>query len=246
MPDENEFKCSECGKILYSQDALQQHADAKHGKKDEQKQGPKRSMKAGYILGIVVVIVIIGVWFAMGIKTPTYTPKNELRDKFMGNESSNVTLTEFSDYECPFCARFDKDTEQQIIQSYVDTGKIKLVFKNFPLPSHANAEKAAEAAECADDIGGLDAFWQLHEIMFKNNNLLSVSNLKKYAGQIGLNTTEFDACLDSGVMRGRVTLEQKDGQNLGVTATPTFFVNDQKIEGAQPFNIFKSAIDSKL
>jgi len=155
-------------------------------------------------------------------------------------------MVEYSDYECPFCATFDRNTEPQIIQNYVDTGKVKIIFKNFPLPSHADAQKAAEAALCADDIGGNSSFWQMHEIMFKNNNMLTESNLKRFASQIGLNMSEFNACLDSSAMRSRVQLDINDGRQMNVSSTPIFFVNGNKIEGAQPYATFQAAIDSAL
>ena len=163
-----EFECPDCGKVLYSEEALQQHRQAKH-EKQEQKREKGKSRRNLYIAGTIIVLAVIGIVLAAGIKPPAYTPKTEPAEKFLGNGSANVTLTEFSNYECPFCTSFDKNTEPQIIQAYVDTGKVKLVFKNFPLPSHANSEKAAEAAECAYDIGGSDAFWQLHKKMFANS-----------------------------------------------------------------------------
>ncbi len=242
----SEFKCNECGKVLYSEEALLQHKQAKHTKQDAKKEGPTKSRGKIIAAGIVILIILIGGYLALTIKAPSYTPKTEPHDEDLGNASAPVTLEEFSDYECPFCASFDTNTEPQLIANYVDTGKVKIIFKNFPLPSHTNAEKAAEAALCADDVGGIDSFWKLHEVMFKNNNLLTVSNIERYASDIGLNMTEFNACLDSGVMRARVVLDQADAQKLGVTATPTFFIGTQRIDGAQPYATFANALDSAL
>ncbi len=240
-----EFECPECKKKLFSEEALQQHTQAKHAKQEEKK--PKRHIKKSYIaVAIIIILVAAGAYAALSFSPSRYEVKTPDDDNFLGDAGAAVTLTEYSDFQCPFCARFFRDTEPQIIKDYVDTGKVRFVYRHFPLPSHSNAQKAAEAAECAADMGGQDAFWQMHEKMFQNSNLLSESNLKRFAGEIGLNTTEFNACLGSGMMRSRVVRDQQEGQRLGVTATPTFFVNTQKIEGAQPFSAFKTAIESKL
>lgn len=240
-----EFECAECRKKFGSEEAMQQHTNAKHAKQGEQK--PKRKIKKPHIAAAVIIILIAaGAYFAMSFTPAQYQVKTPDDDNFMGNESATVTMTEFSDFQCPFCARFFRDTEPQLKKDYIDTGKIRFVYKHYPLPSHSNAQKSAEASECAADIGGQGAFWQMHDKMFQNNNLLSVSNLKRFAREIGLNGTDFDACLDSGAMRGRVLRDQEEGKKLGVTGTPGFFINDQKIEGAQPFSAFKAAIESKL
>ncbi len=240
-----DFKCGQCGKVFYSEEALQQHTNAKHAVQEAQK--PKRKIKKSYVAAVVVVILIAaGVYFATSITPVQYQVKTPDDDNFLGNESAVVTVTEFSDFQCPFCARFFRETEPQLKKEYTDTGKIKFVYKHYPLPSNSNAQKSAEASECAADIGGQDAFWQLHDKMFQKNNLLSAGNLKRFARETGLNGTDFDLCLDSGAMRQRVLKDQEEGRKLGVTGTPAFFINGQKIEGAQPYTVFKTAIESKL
>ncbi len=243
-----EFECKECGKKLYSEEALQQHTQAKHtARQEEKKESGKKIIKKSYIAAVIVVVIIgAAAYFAMTGSTAKYEMKTPDEDNFMGAENATVTVTEFSDFQCPFCFRFFRDTEPQIKKEYIDTGKVKFVYKHFPIPTHSNAQKAAEASECAADIGGQDAFWQMHDKMFQNNNLLSASNLKRFAAETGLNMTDFNLCLDSGIMRARVARDNEEGRKLGVTGTPAFFVNGQKIEGAQPFSVFKSAIDGKL
>jgi len=241
-----DFKCPKCEKVVYSEDALQQHMAAKHS--EQQKPERKaREFKTSYLVAIVVIALIAaGAYVAMSYTPLTYKIRMTDNTKVLGNPNATVTLTEYSDFECPFCARFATDTEPQIVTNYVDTGKVKIVYKEFPLPIHENAEKAAEAAECALDIGGQDSFWKLHDLMFQNNDLLTISNLKKFAGEIGLNATQFSACLDSGATRGLVQADISEGTQLGIQGTPYFLVNGEAISGAQPYDVFKTAIDSKL
>lgn len=108
---------------------------------------------------------------------------------------------------------------------------------------HENAQKAAEASECADEQG---KFWEYHDTIFENQNLIDISSLKKYAADLGLNTAEFDSCLDSGEMASEVQKDFKDGQSYGVQGTPAFFINGIPISGAQPYEVFEQAIESQL
>jgi protein-disulfide isomerase len=164
-------------------------------------------------------------------------------DAVIGDDDAPVTIIEFSDYECPFCGRFYSQTYGQLKEQYIDTGKAKLVFRDFPLSFHQNAQKAHEAAECAGDQ---DAYFEMHDMVFENQQSLSVSALKGYAGQIGLDQVTFDECLDSGTHAAEVQQDFRDGQAAGVSGTPTFFVNGVKLVGAQPFSAFQQAIDAEL
>lgn len=164
-------------------------------------------------------------------------------DAVKGNSDAPVTIIEFSDYECPFCGRHFEQTYSQIVKEYVDTGKVKLVFRDFPLDFHESAQKAAEAAECAGEQG---KYWEMHDKLFENQNALDVDSLKQYAKDIGLNTANFDSCLDSGEMEDEVKEDMVDGQNYGVSGTPAFFINGRLLTGAQPFSAFKEIIDSEL
>jgi len=163
-------------------------------------------------------------------------------DPAIGPEDAPVLIVEFSDYQCPFCARSALETFPQILETY--EGKIRLVFRDFPLTSiHSNAQKAAEAAECADDQG---QFWAYHDILFQNQQALDLDSLKAYAQQLGLDTDAFNECLDSGQYASEVQNDLAQGQSYGVTATPTFFVNGRLLRGAQPFSAFRVAIEREL
>jgi protein-disulfide isomerase len=165
-----------------------------------------------------------------------------------GPVDASVTVVEFSDFQCPYCARFTQETLPAILSNYSD--KVRFVFMNFPLTSiHANAEKAAEAAECAYDQG---AFWEYHDLLFQNQAALDADSLKGYAASLGLNASQFNECLDSGEKADEVekdmTAAQKAVQEAGLDrfGTPAFFINGNHLGGAQPFDVFKQAIDAAL
>ncbi len=163
-------------------------------------------------------------------------------DPSLGNENAPITIVEFSDYQCPFCARFEETTFVELKEKYVDTGLVRIVFRDFPLTSiHQYAQKAAEASECADEQG---KFWEYHNMLFKNQNALAVNNLKSYAFTLGLDTQKFDSCLDSGKYEDEVNKDLQDGIEYGVTGTPAFFVNGKLLEGAQPLSAFEELINS--
>jgi len=164
-------------------------------------------------------------------------------DAVLGEANAPVTIIEFSDYECPFCGRHYSQTYEQIKKDYVDTGKVKIVFKDFPLSFHENAQKAAEAAECSGEQG---KYYEMHDKLFENQDALSVSNLKAYAKELALNTNDFNQCLDSGEMASEVQEDFKQGQEAGVRGTPASFVNGKFISGAQPYSVFKAAIEAEL
>lgn len=165
----------------------------------------------------------------------------------LGNKDAKVTIVEFSDFQCPFCKSFFQNTFPEILKKYIDTGKIRLVFQNLPLPFHINAEKAAEAGECANRQG---KFWDYHDLLFINSQSdgtgLDTASLKKYANQLGLDTQKFNQCLDNGEAAAIVKADQTNGQNNGVSGTPTFFINGTKILGAQPMATFTQVIDGLL
>jgi protein-disulfide isomerase len=164
-------------------------------------------------------------------------------DSVKGDPDAPVTIVEFSDYECPFCARFYNDAYQQIKSKYIDTGKVKLVYRDFPLSFHQNAQKAAEAAECA---GEQDKYYEMHDLLFEEGVEGGVTKYKQYANRIGLNSAKFDVCLDSGAMAQEVRKDFSAGQQLGVSGTPAFFINGQKLVGAQPFSAFEPLIEQAL
>lgn len=164
-------------------------------------------------------------------------------DDVKGDENAPVTIIEFSDFECPFCGRYIEQTYPQIVESYIETGQVKYVFRDFPLSFHQNAQKAAEAAECAGEQG---MYWEMHDELFANQEALDIDSLKGYAEDLGLDTEEFNECLESGEMYDEVQADMADGSRYGVQGTPAFFVNGQLLSGAQPYSAFEAAIEAAL
>jgi protein-disulfide isomerase len=164
-------------------------------------------------------------------------------DHILGDENAPVTIIEYSDFQCPYCGRLYRNALKDIKENYVDTGKVKFVFRHFPLSFHEFAQKAAEAAECAGEQG---KFWEYHDKLFENQNALKIDDLKKYASELGLDTTQFNDCLDSGKYKERVKSDSSLGQSQGVSGTPASFVNGIKVSGAQPFSAFQQIIEAEL
>lgn len=171
---------------------------------------------------------------------PRYTVPTSAKDPVRGNPAAAVTIVEFSDYQCPFCARVNP-TLDRIRQTYGD--RVKIVFKDFPLPNHLEAPKAAEAAHCA---GEQRKYWEMHDAIFANQRNLHIPSLKQTARAIGLDGSAFDACLDSGKYAGLVQEGLALGSKMGVNSTPTLYVNGRPVIGAMPFDVFKQVIDEEL
>ncbi len=157
-----------------------------------------------------------------------------------GASSAPITIVEFSDFQCPYCSRAE-ETVTKVLKAY--DGKVRVVYRDYPLPFHAQAEKAAEAAHCAGDQG---KYWEMHEKLFANQKALEPAALKGYAKDLSLDQGKFDKCLDSGDKAKVVETNKKAGEKVGVTGTPAFFVNGYQLSGAQPFEEFKSIIDQEL
>jgi protein-disulfide isomerase len=157
-----------------------------------------------------------------------------------GPEKAPVTIVEFSDFQCPFCSRA-ASTVEQVLENY--PGKVRVVFRHFPLEFHKQAPKAAEAAICAQDQG---KFWEYHDTLFKNQEKLMPDDLKQHAQSIGLDSAKFEECLNSGKHAELVKKDMAAGQKAGVTGTPAFFINGMMISGAQPIDEFKRLIDAEL
>jgi protein-disulfide isomerase len=161
---------------------------------------------------------------------------------FVGKADAKVTLVEYSDFQCPFCAK-GHEVINQIKKKYGN--KIKIAFKHFPLPFHNHAKVAAEASMCANEQK-MSYFWEFHDAMFLDQAKLSKEDLKAKARKIGLDGNKFDQCLDSGKFTAYVNKDMEDGKTVGVKSTPTFFVNGKLISGAQPIEVFSEVIDSEL
>jgi len=195
--------------------------------------------------------------FLQGSAAPSNLPPPNLTvsvddDPFKGDKNAKLTLIEFSDYQCPFCARHFRETLPQLEREYINTGKVKYVFRDFPIESiHRDAFKAAEAANCAGEQG---KYWEMHDRLFQNQNQLGVEELPKHAQAIGLSLSVFQQCLDSGKQAAEIRKDMEHGQRAGVNGTPTFFLGVQDsdnqtikvlkvIRGAQPYGQFKEAIE---
>lgn len=160
-----------------------------------------------------------------------------------GNSDTPITVVVFSDFECPYCANLNMYVVYQIQRDYVDTGEVKLIFRNFPLDEHEFAQKAAEAVECAYEQ---DMFWEMHDKLFENQNSLGVNELKQYAVDLGLNTEQFNSCLDSGKYASEVENDVQEGQSYGVSGTPTIFINGIAIVGQHSYSKFRQIIEDEL
>ena len=171
-------------------------------------------------------------------------------DAMLGEDSAPITLIEFTDYQCPFCSRFFTQTYPQIKKNYVETGKVKYVVRDFPLSFHPNAQKAAEATECADEQ---DQFWAMHDVIFSkqadwSNSSDPTTNFVQYARDLNLDVNDFQECLSSDAMAEEVRKDLADGSAAGIDGTPGFWVlgpngKSQKISGAQPYTNFSAAFD---
>lgn len=180
-------------------------------------------------------------------------------DPVLGNKNAPVTLIEFSDYECPFCKKYFTETYPQVKKDYIDTGKVKMVFRDLPLGFHQNAPKEAEAAECARKQGGDSVYFKYHDQIFtkttSNGTGLALDQLPVIAKGLGLNTGKFQQCLDSGEFKNEVEKDLADAGKVGASGTPTFFIGKStgdgeidgiKVVGAQPYSAFKTIIDELL
>ena len=157
-----------------------------------------------------------------------------------GPKDARVTIVEFSDFECPYCGSAH-DTVEQVMTTYA--GKVRLVYRQFPLSFHPHAAKAAEASLCAADQG---KFWEYHDVLFKNQKKLEATDLKAHASEVGLHAQKFGQCLDSGDKKKAVDADQQAGLAAGVGGTPAFFINGIFLNGAQPIDEFKKVIDGEL
>ncbi len=155
-----------------------------------------------------------------------------------------LTIVEYGDFQCPACGAFFEQSLPAIRARYIDTGKVRWIFRHFPLRSiHPFAESAAQAAECAADQG---EFWAYHDTLFERQPNLSDEDLKSYAADLGLDQAAFDDCLDSGEKADRVQRDVNSGNDLGISGTPGFLIGDQVIVGALDTMTFGAMIDDLL
>ena len=227
--------------------------------------GPSIGIGAG-----IAIVSILATFFVISIiddnpelkfeeKSPTQDAKEVTLSLFtvnaspyLGNENALITLVEFGDYQCFFCNKFFHETEGSILKNYIETGKVKMIFKDFTIIG-PDSVAAAHAAHCANDQG---KFWEYHDSLYnnwagENNGWASLDNLTKFANDIQLNEETFVKCMNDGRYQQLVTASNNDARTLGLTGTPGFFVigpDNQitKIGGAQPFDVFESLFESEL
>jgi len=172
-------------------------------------------------------------------------------DPVKGREDAPVIIVEFSDFQCPFCRRFSLQTLPQIKSEYIDTGKVKLVFRDMPLSFHNFARDAAKAANCAGKEG---KYWEMHDLLFSTGNL-SPQDLRNHARQLGLDMKKFEACMQDPEVDAEITKDMRDAEQYGIRGTPTFIIGKNKggstfegeiVRGALPFEAFKNVIEKYL
>lgn len=158
-----------------------------------------------------------------------------------GNSKAPVTIVEFSDFQCPFCSRAVPALER--IKSEYGPDKVRIVFRDMPLPSHDRAVPAANAAHCANEQG---KFWEMHNVLFENQGKLADADLKEHAKKAGVDLAKFTACFDAKKFQGDIDKSRAEAEKLGISATPSFVINGTLLQGAQPFEKFKEKIDRAL
>jgi protein-disulfide isomerase len=161
-------------------------------------------------------------------------------DPASGPATARVEIVEFSDFQCPFCERV-MPVLKQLTAKYPT--QVKLVWKDFPLPSHPDAKPAAEAAQCAREQG---KFWEYHDKLFANQSQLTAENFKQWAGQLGMDAAKFNACVDNATHRQLVQADMQEGQRDGVSSTPTVFINGRALIGALPIEAYEEVIQEEL
>jgi len=233
------------------------------------------------IVGIAVGTFFAGYFVASTVNEPEYVTKSQLQDllsgaqpaaagpaapqklvvsldddPMIGNPNAPVTIVEFSDFECPFCARFHQQTLPLIMENYVETGAVNIVYRDFPIDSiHPNARIAHIASECADEQG---RFWPYHDVLFERQSEWSdlgpgdvVGRVITYAEMLSLDAGAFASCLGDPRIDAEIDADKSEGSRYGASGTPAFFIgNDEAgyelVEGAKPFESFARVIDQKL
>lgn len=251
----DKVNCEECNRTFKDSDGLTQHNASKHNQSAQiitPSNGSDNStikITKGKLYGFLFVIIMgVFLFWAVSGSFGSNGTGNVIavsgEEHILGNPDAPVSIIEYSDYQCPVCQRFWQATLPDIKREYIDTGKVNLVYRNFPLThAHPMAQASAEAAECVAELGGNDAYFEYHDTLFSNQHSLSNNNLKIWAQNQGFDISE---CLDSGKYRRKVQSDFANGQSQGVRGTPSFFVNGQAISGAQPFSVFQRMIESNL
>jgi protein-disulfide isomerase len=171
---------------------------------------------------------------------PPILPVSIDDDPSVGRADAPITIVEFSDFQCPYC-KLSAPVIRELVQQY--PGQLKVVYRDYPGPNHPYAVQAAEAAQCAGDQ---HSFWEYHDLLFDRQVEESGWNFRALANELQLDAATFAACLESGRHREEVMKDLRDALKLGISSTPTFFVNGRPLVGARPVADFRALIDSFL
>lgn len=212
-------------------------------------------MKKYYFLAISAIAAIIATYYLLA---PNETPQEEKittqsliqnGSPIMGNPNAPITIVEWGDYQCTFCYKFHQSSKDILVEEYVKTGRINFVFRDFPL-NGPDSILAAQASYCADDQG---KYWEYHDEIYKNwdgerTGWVTRQSLEQFANTVGLDLVQFNKCLDDKKYERKVLENEKFGVKIGIKATPSFLIFDNekitKIEGNQPFSVFRQVIDT--
>lgn len=217
-------------------------------------------VKKGFLLGIIISIISIGViliYSTSSVETENTdvrlhgTVSTAMGSSILGSSSAPITIVEFGDYQCHQCYNWFHNTKPSLFQNYVDTGKVNFVFVDLAFLGR-DSPKAAQASYCAEDQG---KYWEYHTQLYNSqesqidNGWANSERLKSFAFSLGLDVELFDSCLDSGKYAKRVQYNVAEAKKLGVSGTPTFFIIDpngqqEKLVGAQPYSVFTKILDS--
>ncbi len=174
-------------------------------------------------------------------------------DAVLGDADAPVTIVEFSDYQCPYCSKFYTGAYQDLKTNYIDTGKVKIVFRDFPLSFHAGAYPASLAAECVREQEGDEAYFEMHNMIFEDQGILggdagSVKDgLAGFATEVGVgDMDQYNECVDTDKYKEEIYADMADAQSVGISGTPSFVVGETVLVGAQPFEAFEDVIEAAL
>ena len=234
----------------------------------EQKRFPWLAVILGVgCVGILCIVIVSGLLFATALIYPNVKPVGEVvtaeangrpmvGDNTMGNPNAPIKVEQFSDYQCPYCARYFEETEGRIVDAYVATGKVYYVYRSFGNFIGPESQAAAEAAYCA---GNQNKYWEYHDILFANQTGENVGDyadrrLQAFAEELSLDMEAFNSCFTSGKYADRVEQDYLDGSSAGVTGTPGFLITytvdgeerQRLIAGAYPFSKFQTQFDEAL
>jgi protein-disulfide isomerase len=209
------------------------------------------SVAAAAVAATVLIFISLAPWEGNGETTPAEfivpTPRPAdipSQGSTLGDPNAPLTIVEYSDFLCPYCKTAALEIVPQIEEEYVATGKVKLVFKHFVV----HGEEAALAAGAAECAGEQDAFWLYHDMLFLNSGSVdfTIENLKQFGAKLALDTDSFNACLDSESYMDKLVADVDEARRRGVGSTPTFYVGQTQIVGAESYDVFKAAIEDEL